>query len=103
MPPNQNRSYRLLPAALADLIKIWDYTLETWSVNQAIAYEDQILDACDAIVASPEDGDDISDLREGYFLWRVSKHFIIYRHADNSTDIDIMRILHQRRDIKRHV
>ncbi len=103
MPPNQNRSYRLLPRALADLIEVWDYTVETWSVSQAISYEDQILDACDVIVASPEDGDDISHLREGYFLWRVGKHFIIYRKASNGTDIDIVRILHQIRDIKRHV
>ena len=101
MPTTPNNTYRFLPRAETDLIEIWDYTIRTWSLAQAIKYEDHILDACDAIVARPLDGDDISYLREGYYLWRVAKHFIIYRFGDGG--IDIVRILHQSRDIKRHI
>ena len=101
MQTTHNKTYRFYPRATADLIEIWDYGVATWSVAQAIKYENQILDACDAIVANPTDGDDISYLRDGYLLWRVARHFIIYRISDHG--IDIVRILHQMRDIKKHI
>lgn len=99
--PSKTSAFQLSPRAEADLIEIWDYTVATWSLEQAIIYEDQLLDACEAIVGDPTRGDDVSYLRDGYRLWRVASHFIIYRQSDRG--IDIMRILHQRRDIKRHL
>ena len=30
--------YRLTPAAKSDLLKIWDYTVETWGEKQAKKY-----------------------------------------------------------------
>jgi toxin ParE1/3/4 len=87
--------------AHADLVEIWDYTATTWSLEQAMIYEDKILDACEAIASDPARGDDISDLRPGYRLWRVGRHFIVYRSCDQG--IDVMRILHQARDLPRHL
>lgn len=37
------------PAAIADIDGIWDYTAETWGVDQAEHYTDDIRDTCDAL------------------------------------------------------
>jgi len=99
--PNPGSACFLSPRADADLEQIWIYSAETWSTTQADKYVLEIVSVFDDVCRDPDRGDDISKLRDGYRLWRVASHFIIYRRSDRG--IDIVRILHQRQDIIRHV
>lgn len=53
------------PAAIADIDGIWDYTAETWGVDQAEHYADDIRDTCNALAAGLKKGRAV-DVREGY-------------------------------------
>lgn len=95
------KSVRLTPKAREDLEEIWVYTATTWSVDQAERYTNQIIDAFDALVASPERATDVSDLRDGYLRWSIGRHYIFFR--DSGDAYEVIRILHQSRDHDRHV
>ena len=53
------------PAAIADIDGIWDYTAETWGVDQADRYTDDIRDACNDLAAGKKQGR-TADVRDGY-------------------------------------
>lgn len=53
------------PAAIADIDGIWDYTAETWGVDQAEHYTDDIRDTCDALAEGGKKGRPM-DVREGF-------------------------------------
>jgi toxin ParE1/3/4 len=88
------------PLAENDLEEIWRYTFETWSIEQADRYVTDILSACKAISGNPKLGRRI-DVREGYLKYPVGSHFVFYRMRDHT--IEVIRILHQRMDVQRHL
>lgn len=92
--------YGLSPLAEADLEAIWRYTVENWSVKQAETYHADILDAFEGLASGLKLGRH-ADVREGYFKYAVGSHMIYYRQLD--TEIAIIRILHQRMDVSRHL
>lgn len=88
------------PAAIGDLDRIWDYTARSWSPDQADAYVDEIHGACLGLTS----GDHVSqpsDIRQGYRKLRVSAHVIWFRERGDR--IEIVRILHVRMDVDRHL
>ena len=44
--------FKLTKKAIQDLSKIWDYTFEVWSENQADKYFNQIISTCQEIADS---------------------------------------------------
>ena len=90
------RRYRLYPRARADIEKIWLYTLETWSMNQADSYINDIINVFDGLAKGTITGRTV-DIREGYLKHPVGSHMIYYRQSPSH--IDIVRILHQRMDV----
>lgn len=48
--------YFLRNKAVEDLSKIWDYTCEIWSENQADKYYELIIKTCQEIAKSPTIG-----------------------------------------------
>ena len=82
-----------------DLEKIWLYTFETWSLEQADYYYDLLMDEIEYLAENPKNGIDFSQIRKGYFRSRVKSHFIFYRVSVKSDEIEIIRILHQQMDI----
>lgn len=46
-------NYILTNKAVKDLSKIWDYTFEVWSENQADKYYYMLLDYCQALADKP--------------------------------------------------
>ena len=48
--------YLLTNKAVEDLSKIWDYTYEVWSENQADKYYELLIEACQEISKSPDIG-----------------------------------------------
>ena len=91
--------YKISKEAEKDLEKIWLYTFETWSLEQADYYYDLLMDEIEYLAENPKNGIDFSQIRKGYFRSRVKSHFIFYRVSIKSDEIEIMRILHQQMDI----
>lgn len=99
--PRKLRNYKLFPLARADLEEIWLYTLKTWSAAQAESYHRKFVTAFEALAAGTRVGRNVDHVREGYIRLTVGSHFIFYQ--DTGEGIEIVRILHQHRDIERHL
>lgn len=96
----KTRALRLTPKAEADLEEIWLYTFNTWSVDQAEQYHRDLMSTMAALAAGTKMGR-ISTVRDGYWRYGAGSHVIFYRQSDVA--LDIIRILHQRMDVDRHL
>ncbi len=90
--------YRISKKALEDIDKIWLYTLENWSLNQANNYYRIIYQEIEFIVGNIDAGKDLSSVKFGYKKYSVKSHFIIYKEAEDGI-VEIIRVLHQMMDI----
>ncbi|WP_027379130.1 type II toxin-antitoxin system RelE/ParE family toxin [Chryseobacterium daeguense] len=91
--------YRISKEALNDLEKIWLYTSEIWSREQADYYLDLLINEIEYLSENPKSGKDYNEIRKGYFRSRVKSHFIFYKINLKNEEIEIIRILHQQMDI----
>ena len=89
------------PKARQDFIDILRYTGETWGQIQLLVYRDKIDDALKEIGRNPGTGQSRSDLLSTHLACLVGSHIIVYRI--NANNIGIVRILHQRMSLPRHV
>ena len=95
--------YILSKKALADLRSIWNYTVETWSEEQADIYYRNLIQAFETIADRPDSaGHSYEDVRSGYRGCHSGKHIIFYRVLKNGK-VRIVRILHERMDFVRHL
>jgi toxin ParE1/3/4 len=94
--------YLLSPAAQADLEEIWDYTAERWDVDQADEYLRGLQHAIERAAANPRVGHSCDEIRSGYRKLAAGSHTLYYRLSTDGT-VDIVRILHQRMDVDRHL
>lgn len=85
--------------AIEDLNNIWTYTYENWSKNQADKYYVKIKFACTEIAQNPKLGKVYNGITEGLFGLKSGKHVIFYSFISNN-EIEIIRILHERMDLK---
>lgn len=93
-------TYKISIEAKKDLEKIWAYTFDTWSIDQADRYVSQIFEEIEYISIKPENGKDFSYVRKGYLRTKVKFHFIFYKFDNKNKVVEIIRILHQRMDIE---
>lgn len=91
-------SYKISVKAASDLQHIWEYTVQTWSISQADKYVNAIIDEIEIIAHHPNKGKDISFLKANYRYCKAMSHLIFYRHTENESEIEIIRILHSRMD-----
>ena len=87
--------------AEVDLLDIWLYTAEEWSLAQADIYITQLGRAVESLLAHPEIGKDRSDLRAGYRSLLVNHHIVFYRL--NDSEIEVIRVLHESVDLESHI
>lgn len=92
-------SYRISSKARLDIIGIWEFTKDHWSVQQADRYYQLIVGKFSDISLKPDLGKSYDDLRIGYRGLIVKSHIIFYKSSKQGT-IEIVRILHQRMDYK---
>ena len=91
----------LRPKAVADLEGIWDYTVETWSEEQAERYLRLIDESFHKVADNPGLGRPCDVIRKDYRKLGVGRHMIFYRETDSG--IDVVRVLHERMDVDRHL
>ena len=94
---------RLSRKAIADLDGIWDYTVETWSEEQAIVYYRQIYTTIQGLNSLPVFLEKTYDvIKPGLLGLKVGHHIVFYKkHHDGSIRVD--RILHEKMDYQRHL
>lgn len=90
--------YRISSKALEDIDRIWSYTLENWSLEQADRYYRLLYQEINCIVEDFETGKDIGNIKFGYRQAKMKSHLLIYKRADDGI-IEIVRVLHQMMDI----
>ncbi|MBV8291482.1 MAG: type II toxin-antitoxin system RelE/ParE family toxin [Mycobacterium sp.] len=94
--------YVLSPAAQADLEQIWDYTNDHWGVDQAEEYLREVQRAIERAAANPRIGRDCDEIRPGYRKLAAGSHTLFYR-VNAEGIIEVVRVLHQRMDVDRHL
>ena len=92
--------YKISKKAFEDIENIWNYTIKTWSVQQADRYYNLIFDEIEYIAEYPLSGKDYSYIRKDYRCSKVKSHLIFYRYTKNEKFIEIVRILHQNMNIE---
>jgi len=92
---------QIRPRARKNIKEIWRYTYKKWGEQQADVYTNELGQAIDSLIDNPEIGLSIDYIRQGYRLSHVKHHYIIYRLTP--TLIDIVRVLGESMDIKRHL
>ena len=89
----------LTPAAEGDLLKILDY-LEGDNPGAILKVVDALADAMQLLADNPGIGHLRPDLtRQDVRFWSVYKYLVIYR--PDTKPLEIIRVLHGSRDVKR--
>lgn len=89
------------PKANEDLKEIFEYTIETWSFNQAEKYQNELNKAFLDLCSNPKLGE-LYLYKSGNFRnLRINRHLIFYKHSQN--ECTIVRILHEQMDLKKHL
>ena len=94
--------YVLSPAAQADIEQIWDYTVRRWGEAQAGKYVLAIRDACAGLAGGQYPSRAAEDIRAGYRQASVGSHILFFRRPAGG-GVAVVRVLHQRMDLLRHV
>jgi len=87
--------------AVSDLGEIWNYTAELWSIEQANSYYNLVLESCNKLLVNPKIGKDYKTIRKCLRGFISKKHIIFYL-INKDLNINVVRILHQKMDIKSH-
>jgi toxin ParE1/3/4 len=90
--------FRISRKALEDIDKIWIYTFEKWSTNQANYYYRLIYQEINFISENYESGKSIDEIKPGYRQVKIKSHLIIYKKGEDGV-VEIVRVLHQKMDI----
>ena len=89
-----------VPAAIADIDGIWDYSADNWGADQADRYTDLIRDLCADLADGKKRGRPVK-AREGYFQHSVERHIVYFVHTTDG--IAVIRVLHQKMDTEGHL
>lgn len=87
----------LRPRALADLEKIYRFSLEHWGIDRAESYIRKIDEAFRQLSDHPRLDQGRDDVLPGILAFRVLSHVIFYRHDQDR--IVVIRVLHQAMDL----
>ena len=93
--------FKLSRKSGSDLADIWRYTNEMWGPKQADTYLDTLCGRFLWLTGNPSLWCQRDDIREGLYSYHESRHIIFFRRYDKG--IEIVRILHERMDMQRHL
>lgn len=94
--------YSITNKAVDDLTKIWDYTYEVWSENQADKYYTELLGDCQLLAENQNYGKNYDEISMEIFGYKSGQHIIFYRILSEK-EIEITRFLHSRMDLKSRI
>ena len=88
--------FRLRPQARRDLEAIFAYGALTWSVQQALAYQDELLTTVDRLCDFPGLGRALGFPRSDTRAFSKNLHVIVYHAEDDG--VTVVRFMDQRSD-----
>ena|SRR5690606_18866636 len=94
--------YFLTNKAVEDLSKIYEYTYEFWSENQADKYYAEIIEFCELLAENPNIGKNYAEIKSDLYGFLANKHIIFYTIL-NKQEIEVERILGAEMDLKRRI
>ena len=94
--------FYLTNKAVEDLGGIWNYTIETWSENQAEIYYSLLIDSCQELADKPNQGKSYEVVERNVLGFKTGQHVIFYRIVTEK-EIEVVRILHGMMDMKNHL
>ena len=92
---------QLTPKARQDLADIFRYTAREWSLGQANAYLSELRRAIEGLATGQTRSRALAEEIPGFERSLVRSHLIIHRRVENR--VEVVRILHARMDIDRHM
>jgi toxin ParE1/3/4 len=93
---SRTRRIFLTPEARDDIKHILAYTDREWGRAQVSVYRDRLWEGFEFLLDNPFAGTRRDDILPGYRIWRIEKHFAIYKVEE--TRIAVIRVLHVHRD-----
>ncbi|WP_312901205.1 type II toxin-antitoxin system RelE/ParE family toxin [Chryseobacterium taichungense] len=94
--------YFLTNKAVEDISKIYEYTYEFWSENQADKYYEELINFFQLLSENPYIGKNYTEISIDIYGFPANKHIIFYRIL-NATAIEIERILGAEMDLKNRI
>jgi toxin ParE1/3/4 len=94
--------YKLSNKAVDDLTRIWNYTFDKWSENQADKYYFMLLENCNEVACNPALGKNYSIVTENLLGFKAGRHIIFYRKIEGN-EVEKTRILHEQMDFKNRI
>lgn len=91
--------YNLTKKVVEDLSKIWNYTFDNWSENQADTYYQMLVENFKEIANNHDLGKNYDNIFKSLFGYRAGRHIIFFRKI-NDKKIEITRLLHEQMDLK---
>ena len=95
-------NYFFSKKAVEDLSEIWNYTYDAWSESRADKYYKLLIRFCKEIASNPKIGKSYEEIDKSIFGYRASHHIIFYR-VIKAKEIEVVRILHVRMDLKNKI
>ena len=93
---DEARSYRLTSRALDDLEFTWRHTAETWSLNRADAYTDELTRVFETLAVFPILARERKEFNPPVRIHVHESHLIIYLFTDQ--EVVIVRLIGGRQD-----
>jgi len=84
-----------------DIKKIYLNTVQDWGISQADKYDAGLMHSLQLLADNPDLGRKCDEVRKGYHRHEYERHIIFYRKRKE--DILIVRIIHDRMDIKNRI
>ncbi len=94
--------YIITKKAVDDLTRIWEYTYEVWSENQADKYYNELLEACQTLAENQNYGKNYDEISLEIFGYNSGQYIIFYRKLSEK-EIEITRFLLSRMDLKNRI
>lgn len=94
--------FYLTNKAVEDLGEIWNYTVETWSENQAEIYYSLLIDSFQELANKPNQCKSYAIVETNILGLKTGQHVIFYRVVTEK-EIEVVRILHGMMDMKNHL
>lgn len=94
------KTYRLSHLAEVDLEEIWLYTFKNWSIEQADSYHRSLVAAFEGLAAGIKQGRPAEVLPD-FQKYLCGSHVVYF--LDYPDYLDVIRVLHQRQDVERHL
>lgn len=96
-----NKIFYIRETANKDLNNIFIYSVETFGMERAKRYLDDLVSAFQTLANNYNQGRDYSHVRPNLYAWNVVSHVIYYKPTKEG--ISVYRVLHKSMDYQKHL